>query len=490
MSKRSSSAAADRLSRWCWHVGLQVTLWSAGGMLARMFEPAGPVAAEARPDRLVTGGVVAGALLLLFSGLRLGRRRCGKKMVFSTLLHAMVLAATAISVEWAARSAVPAWPARDLHGVTPANWAQGQNLPLSRGDTIGINSWSQRDRERELRPTEGVMRIACVGDSFLEEGAATPVSLLIERRIGREDVEVVNLGVSATGPDEYYARTSRVALPLGARHCIVFVFAGNDFSTEPRTLETYGGIAAVSPRSSFLRFCGLRGVNHVLTNHRRPVIQAWFAYGDLARREQQLHALIQTLDDQRLRTALLSSLDLQPTERLRLADRLSNADMSELFEMLRNPDAGRFRSYYLTAALRSAAVGGEQWEGDSPEIAFYWVQEIVRSCREEGVGVSIVIIPDGFQVDPRMNEIWSPLADMAHLTEPTRTAARGFREMAEARDWNVLDLHEALDGLSGAYLNLDGHWSQTGASATADAVVAHLRTRLSRQPDSTTSGPD
>ena len=60
------------------------------------------------------------------------------------------------------------------------------------------------------------MRIAFIGDSFLDEGIGASLSLVTEKLLDRADVEVVNLGVSATSPDEYFYRAAHVALPLEA----------------------------------------------------------------------------------------------------------------------------------------------------------------------------------------------------------------------------------------------------------------------------------
>jgi SGNH hydrolase-like domain, acetyltransferase AlgX len=476
MSEQQRPKAIDRLNAGAWHFGLELMFWSAGGFLVTRMEPPGPVVDANSVSVVLLSGMLIGVLLSGGAALRMRGRRRGKWALFSTVFHATLLLAAAILAEWAVRPFVPEWPARELHGVTADEWARAQAPFETSGDSVGINTWGQRDRERTLQPPEGSFRIACIGDSFLEEGAPIPVSLLIERQLDRDDVEVLNLGVSATSPDEYYARARHVAIPLGAGHCIVFVYAGNDFVTAPRTLESYGGIAAVAPRPSLLRLCGLGGVNHVLTNRRRPVIQAWFAAGDLAARELAMHDFIATADDDVLRYALLNADELMSAERTRLAERLSRPEMADFFDILRKPDGGRFRSYYLSAALWSASVGGGQWDPNSPVNALYWVEQTVNHCRGKGVTVTVVIVPDGFQVDPRLVEQWSPLADMKHLTEPTREAAAEFRDQGLARGWDVLDLHESLDGIAGAYLNVDGHWSQAGAAAAGDAVVEHLRT--------------
>jgi hypothetical protein len=319
-----------------------------------------------------------------------------------------------------------------------------------------------------------VRRIAFIGDSFLEEGAAAPVSVETERVIGRSDVEVLNLGVSATGPDEYYDRLRGVALPLGASHCCLFIFAGNDFVSPERTLASCGGIAAVEPRPSLLTSLGCAGWNHLLTNNRRPVIEAWLSGTTLGRDEQARHRVLRQATDEQIRQMLMQASGLDPASRKRLASCLGRDDIGGLFKILREPDDGRFRSYYLQAALAAASQTDWTWEPNSDAVAWEWTQRAARLCRSRNVSLTIVVIPEAFQVDDRMREHWLPLADMRRGTAPCRDAAQSFIRRARADSLDVVDLHDVLQGTRGTYLNLDGHWSTYGVKLVAGVLAKHL----------------
>src|SRR4029079_19031928 len=121
---------------------------------------------------------------------------------------------------------------------------------------------------------------------------------------------------------------------------------------------------------------------------------------------------------------------------------------------------GKFRSYYLTSGLLSAASGGSQWDPNPETQTLYWVTEMQRTCVRRGVKLTIVVIPEAFQVDSRMRQQWLPLADMRHVTQPCRTAADRFCKIARQQELDVLDLHPVFQDVPGTYLNLDGHWSQ------------------------------
>jgi hypothetical protein len=335
----------------------------------------------------------------------------------------------------------------------------------------------QQERLNQQSPAAGTYRIAFIGDSFLEE-SSQPVSLIAERMLNRRDCEIINLGVSATQPDEYYYRLRSVALPLGCQHCVVWLFSGNDFVDEPRTLASHWGVCAVSPRPSLLSSAGCRSINHLLTNGSRPVLQAWFAAGDLAMQESNMFDAIRRADDQGIRQGLLQSGSLAPSEFSRLQARVQSPLIVPFFDMLRAPDAGRFRSYYLTAGLWSAAVGEGQWQQNSETAALYWVEEMQRTCQSRGVKLTVVVIPEAFQVDSRMMEQWSPLTDMRHLTRPCREAAERFCAAARGRGFDVVDLHPVFEDVAGTYLNMDGHWSESGVELAASAIVEHLNSQL------------
>ncbi|MBI2481306.1 MAG: hypothetical protein HYV60_22490, partial [Planctomycetia bacterium] len=210
----------------------------------------------------------------------------------------------------------------------------------------------------------------------------------------------------------------------------------------------------------------------------RPVLQAWFAAGDLAMREANMFEAIRRADDQGIRQGLLQSGSLAPSEFSRLQARLRSPSITQFFDMLRAPDAGRFRSYYLTTGVWAAAVSDGQWQPNSETAALYWIEEMRRTCRSRGVKLTVVVIPEAFQVDSRMAEQWAPLADMRYLTRPCREAADRFCAAARDRGLDVVDLHPVFEDVAETYLNMDGHWSESGVELAARAIVEHLNAQL------------
>ena len=470
MTERMASAVAVLLA-----ISAIVSGLGAGGLLILVIVDVSPTSnsfpSEA-PAALTT--FLMAAFLAVLAAAILYRQKARKAAARGLIGSVGFLFALAAG-ELLCRLVVPAWPARALHGVSPEKWAvavagESRSAPAK----APLNSWGQRDRERSLLPPAGARRIAFIGDSFLEEGAAIPLSTQTEQTIGRSDVEVLNLGVSATGPDEYYDRLAGVALRLGASHCCLFIFAGNDFVSPERTLASFAGIAAVEPRPSLLTSLGCGAWNHLLTNNRRPVIEAWMSGTTLSRDEQERQRILHPATNDQIRQMLLQATGLDPASRARLASRLARDDIGGLFNMLREPDDGRFRSYYLSAALVAAASVDWKWELNSDEIAWHWTERAARLCRSRNIPLTVVVIPEAFQVDDRMREQWLPLADMRHCTAACRDAARSFVGRARAKSLDVVDLTDELQGTRGTYLNLDGHWSAAGVELVARVLAKHL----------------
>jgi hypothetical protein len=469
MTERVASLTAILLA-----AALIVSFFGAGGLLILITVDASQTS-ESYPSE--TPAALATLMIAIFlaalAAAILYRRKARRAAARGLAIVVGFLFALAVG-ELLCRRVAPSWPARDLHGVSPEKWAAAIAGDRSASAAVSLNSWGQRDRERSLLPPAGVRRIAFIGDSFLEEGAAVPVSLQTEHMIGRSDVEVVNLGVSATGPDEYYDRLRGVALPLGVSHCCLFIFAGNDFVSPERTLASFGGIAAVEPRPSLLTSLECGAWNHLLTNNRRPVIEAWMSGATLSRDEQERHRILRQATNDQIRQMLLQATGLDPASRDRLSSRLVRDDIGGLFDIFRDPDDGKFRSYYLSAALVAASSADWKWERNSDEIAWQWTERAARLCRCRKIPLTVVIIPEAFQVDDRMCEQWLPLADMRRCTAACRDAARTFVDRARANSLDVIDLSDELQGTRGTYLNLDGHWSAAGVELVAGVLAKHL----------------
>lgn len=77
-----------------------------------------------------------------------------------------------------------------------------------------------------------------------------------------------------------------------------------------------------------------------------------------------------------------------------------------------------------------------------------------------------------------MSGYYAALADMKAYMKYKDDAARRLVSHATAAGMDVVDLRELLQEKPGAYLNMEGHWSQAGV----DAVAQYLAQRINRGP--------
>ena len=182
---------------------------------------------------------VLGGLIILEQSSRLGQRR----LLLQTMFFICLCVVSIAVMEMVLRITIPPWPARDLQGFLPLHASTPSVTPKSTGieNHSSRNSWGQIDREHPISPEPGRPRIVLLGDSFLDEVDGASLSVRLEKKLSESRCEVLNLGVSATGPDEYFHRFRRIALRLEPEHCVFFIYAGNDFVGGAQTLKSWHG---------------------------------------------------------------------------------------------------------------------------------------------------------------------------------------------------------------------------------------------------------
>ena len=469
-------------------ISLLVLFFSAGGLFVTMVEDS----VEWLTDLILLLGTVVSVAFFtaLFcsrsllhlkgsSGASGGQR---KNFVFSLILFILIVTVTLAIMNFAASFYTVSWPMSGLHGVS-SDVGKKAWLYHRKGDGfVKVNSWGQRDREHTIKPQSGIYRVVFIGDSFLEDGASVPLPYITEEILkgtGRTSYELINLGVSATAPDEYFFRIKKVALPMEPDHCVVMFYAGNDFIQEP-SLSSYGGISATYPRWSFLQALGLSSLDQIVSNERRPLLRAWFDSGSLLEHELKLQdEFAKTANDQETEKKYLSFFSTGEQSQLKsVLYKSSAAERSKFYEMLRHPDDAKFRSYYLDAATKSA-LGLPTPDFIKAEYSFRWVKAAYELCRKKGVAFTLAVIPDGFTVDSKMSAQYSALADMKAYMKHKDEAADRLLSHAAKDGMDVVDLRELLKNYPGAYLNMDGHWSKYGV----EIVAQHLAKKFSQKND-------
>jgi hypothetical protein len=245
-------------------------------------------------------------------------------------------------------------------------------------------------------------------------------------------------------------------------------------AADHRTLTSWFGIAAVSPRPSFLTSLGLRGWNDLLTTRERPVLKIWRESGGLLESERQMHERCRNSTDVELAELLVRNAELPPQLADQIRPQMHGPEMAPFYNMLREPDAGRFRSYFLFDGAWLKASGQTPIILSDPTSTLNWLRAAAATHSRPRRFLA-VLIPEGFAVDPRMQEQWAALADMRRMTVKTAEAGRRIEQELTREGIEVLNLRYALAGVRGTYLNVDGHWSPLGIEKCAAAVAARIR---------------
>jgi hypothetical protein len=391
--------------------------------------------------------------------------------------YAVVLAAVSIAgLEFLASFVVPPWPARELRPIAVAGKAVG---------SLKFSSWGLLDREYGLQKAAGFSRTVLVGDSFLESAfVSKSVGARIEelyQSAGRSHREVVSLGISATGPPQYYYRIRNIALSLQPDALVLVFFAGNDFVPERLSSWSIPPLIAERPQPSWLGAVAPRltwlAVNRLgLSEFGRKNVSVVDTMRDVPRmpRAERVDAMVRFLKahyypdkDEQVMREILS----------RGGDRFWDA-----FEP-RDRDQEHLQAWMI--------AGMVDWETGTWPVPLT-PQEIERSinraeidstlswlvgarelARERGVKFVVALAPVP-TVDPRYAEFWSPWPRYRSFPMSREAWHRALRAALEAKDVPVVDLADDLTGLRGTYRVSDGHWTELGTDIAAKRLGAAL----------------
>ncbi len=392
--------------------------------------------------------------------------------VYALLLIGVTLAGTEVIASFL----VPSYPARDIRPINVKSTAE-----------IVYNSWDLRDRPRTFARPPGVrFRSVLVGDSFLE-GAflKQPLSALVEQRIngaGDNDVEAINFGVSATGPQQYYYRIKNVGLALKPDAIVMAVYAGNDFVQTP-----FGGwpppiaelplpslLGTAAPRTTWLLFNRLalsefgRGNKSIDTEFEQ--LNGWLALPSEERLDRFVDHMKRhyypRLSQATIREILARNSDSFWTAFARLA-----------------PDRELLAGWLLSSMIdwetgtwtmpRDAEEADRLAGGDKVDETLSWLVAADRLAKEHGIRFAVALIPAGL-VDPAYVDFWRPWPKYFSYTLSADARHRGLAAALRQTGVPFFDLRDDLAGVSGTYRLTDGHWTQRGTEIVAGRVTREL----------------
>jgi hypothetical protein len=394
----------------------------------------------------------------------------------------VLLAVILVGAEGSARLFTPRWPAYMLRPAPVSARAVEQWQAGMPEATFTLNSWQMRDRERSVAKRQGIaLRSLFIGDSVLDgsfsrSSIPSRVEALL-RAASRGDVEAINLGVTSTGPVEYYYRLQRVGLELSADAVVMLIFPGNDlvyrrFGDEPRVpplideLPMPSVLGTVAPHLTWWA----RQAAGLVPGVEAPGLPDEQATIDAAM-SLPIEARVRVLSGY-MKEYYFPALDQD-----RIAEILSRGgDTFWLAFAPRRLDreflpAGFIRQMIAseTAPPAPAAVPGTA----SVEATLSWIVAAEKLARRHGVRFMVALAPVPV-VDPEFVSFWRY---WPHYNDYNVQRDGDHRALAMALSRTsipVVDLRDNLGGVPGAYRKTDMHWTEQGNDIVAARFAGEL----------------
>jgi lysophospholipase L1-like esterase len=258
--------------------------------------------------------------------------------------------------------------------------------------------------------TPGVMRIAALGDSFAVGPAVPFADNYLTRLADQAGVEVGNFGVSGAGPREYRAILEQDVRQVQPDLVLVSIFVGNDIT------ETLPQPRHLDPRRHALYLFGQRALYLVRERFRNE--------GEPPARGQGMSP-----------------------------------------ETFREVEARR-----LAVCVKEPSPALEKkWQRTLEDL-----ERIIAGCRQRGVPVAVVLIPDEFQVNAAVLGAALQEAGLAREQIDLDLPQRRLLEFFAQRGVPCLDLLPAFRTVPDTYAPRDTHWNVRGNHLAARHIAEWL----------------
>lgn len=424
----------------------------------------------------------------------------GRRRIYGIIFGLILVGVTLLGLEVLASFEAPSWPARALRSTPPVNVQPTDFAGLADKPWVfePYNSWGMRDKERSLaKPAAGGFRTVFIGDSYLEFQLTRPtLPGEVERRFieaGQPKAEMINLGISATGPRSYYYRMRDVAFALSPDALAVFFFSGNDFLFDGQGFgqgllpdlvsEAPGGsiLGNLMPNANWVLVNRLRLSETLATN--KPVPQEFNTLATIARlppaeRTTALARHIKRYYYPDLSEQQIAAIFSRNGDAFWRAYAAGKADDESLQGWLLNlmTKAEVEKSPYFEATTPGQAARLVK-DGDI-QATLSWLTAMDRAARARGVPLVLFIVPPG-SVDPDYVEYWKPWPRFYAFNVIADYRQDRLLEALSKTSVRYVDLRKDFEGVRGAYRRSDAHWTDKGVEIAANRVFQELR-RLER----------
>jgi hypothetical protein len=426
-----------------------------------------------------------------------------KKALFWSAYGLLLVAITIGGLEVLASFLTPPWPAYDLRPIVASSMAIHQIKTLANAPKSipFYNSWGLKDQERSVeRPADVRFRSVFVGDSFLEGSfGLSPLSELVTKdwaERGIRDSEAINLGVSATGPPQYYYRIKKVALGLQPAAILELFYAGNDFVSDRLSSWSLPPLVAERPEPSLLG---------AVAPHLDWLIVKRLGLSEFSRGNKSIPNEFDALNDITKkplaeRVGLLADHFKKyyypdvPKEALEKVLGRGSAAFWTPFE--RTDDQREFMQGWLLDIMINWELLHPEWSAPKDDAeaerlvdparidaTASWLVGADRLAAAQGVKLLLAIAPMA-SVDPSYTEFWKPWPRVYSYNLSSEAVRRHLLTELRKSGLHPIDLAQDLNGVPGTYRLTDGHWTGLGTEIVAKRVADELiKVREEAAPD-------
>jgi hypothetical protein len=299
--------------------------------------------------------------------------------------------------------------------------------PYSYDYDFRLNSKGFKDIEFSLQKDQGSLRVLGIGDSFAYGVVPYQYNYLtlLEDGLNKngKKVEVINMGISSTGPRDYLSLLMKEGLELKPDMVIVSFFIGNDF-TDPSVEKKQRSVYSYSYVATFMKY--LIDIN---TKYNEQPVQG-----------------------------SPISFDIYDDNKPTFTD--------DYFVKL---EIGRSEIYRKQ---------GSSFEGQFAEAVDY-LRTIKEICDKHHIALAVVLIPDEVQVNKALQsrvmqiKTFTATADDFDFTLPNRMLAAKLKELG-------IDFVELLGEFAtesthtNLYKPADTHWNIAGNKLAAEIIQRDL----------------
>ncbi|MBS0222760.1 MAG: hypothetical protein JSR91_18685 [Proteobacteria bacterium] len=417
-----------------------------------------------------------------------------KKAVFWTIYGLLLVAVTIGALEIGASFLTPAWPAYDLRPIVASSTSMRQIKTLADApQSIPFyNSWGVKDQERSIeRPANVRFRSVFVGDSFLEGVfALTPLSELVAKDWAGQsikDSEAINLGISATGPPQYYYRIKTVALALQPDAILEMFYSGNDFVSGKLSSWSIPPVVAERPEPSLLG---------AVAPHLDWLVVNRLGLSEFGRGNKPIPNEFDTLNDI-VKKPLAERVGLladhykkyyyPDVSKAALEEVLGRGGAAFWAPFERTDDKREFLMGWLLANVIDWELVHPTWPApmneaeaermvDPAEIdaTVSWLDGAEKLAAAKGVKFLLAVAPMA-SIDPDYVAYWKPWPRFFAQNLRREASRRALLAALDKRGLPAIDLAQDLAGKAGTYRVTDGHWTEFGTEIVARRVAAELQ---------------